>query len=499
MPNKYDVKFTDKTVSPIEIEQKDILQQLDVTIFGRLRLRYGRDLNENFLHILENFACPAENPTAPIKDQIPDLSKTISDDRPAPLLLNPIVGQIWVNTSITAGSSDFEDYGVPYIWDGDNWIPLSKQGERIGANWGQILDGEIIPQPVSKDGYVFEYDECSWIVSPFNYPDRIQAMNCRTDANIPLVTMNYEIVGASSQSSGIANYLIVGIKGNNNLGNVITPIGPATPTPTPTATATPTNTPTPGPTNTPTPIISTTPTPSPTNTPTPGPTPTISVNNVSASCFVADNFGFSCTAVRTITSSSYTVSGFSQPPNSWSWSFVSTPSGASGTISNSSTSQPTLSVSSSASYGSGTTRVSTVQVTASNSLGQSATTTFTFTTTHTLVPGFNTPTPSPTNTPTPVPTNTPTPAPTNTPTPAPTNTPTPTPQAGILVGSGPGGTPGNDFDCVPKNTFPGGPPGPLCNDILGNACVIGEPHPFMCYTETDFDYCGHEVQCVVPP
>lgn len=416
MPNKYHVKYTDSNLAPIEIEQKDISQNLDVTLFGRLRLQYGRDLNENFLHLLENFACPARNPSDPIDEQEPDLSRALSDERPSPLLSNPTIGQIWVNTSVlanTAGDSTiFEENGVPYIclgWDGTKfkWVPLGKFGARIGANWGQIQDQNLIPPPVSPDGYVFNYDECSWIVAPFNIPDRIESMECVTDSEVPFVTMNYRVVGASTNSSGIANYLIVGIKGNQNLGTLV---DPATPTPTPTNSPTPTNTPGPGtPTVTPTPTNTPTGTPPPpTSTPTntPLPTASISVSNVSASCSILDDSGNSCTASRTISPFDYTLSGFVQAPNTWSWVF--TTSQGSVSVTNGNTSQPTLSVGSLASGG-GVTRTNTVSVTASNSLGQSATTTFTFTTTHFLIPAGSTPTPTPTNTP--IPTSTPTPTP----------------------------------------------------------------------------------------
>jgi len=219
MPNKYSVKYTDSNKNPIEIQEGHINQDLDVTLFGRLRLAYGRDLNENFLHVLEKFACPADDPTLPINQQVPDLDSSINEDRPDPKLSNPVQGQIWVNTSIIAvdGEVDgegtpLEQIGTPYVYNGSNWRPLSRAGSRVAANWGQILHGETLPNPVSQDGYVFRYNECSWIVGPFNHPEAVGSMVCRTTDLDPTVDIRYTFTNDPTIVGGVANYLIVGIK-----------------------------------------------------------------------------------------------------------------------------------------------------------------------------------------------------------------------------------------------------------------------------------------------
>lgn len=284
----YNISKTRVTEPTIEIASEQINDSLDVTMFGRLRLNYGKRLNENFLRLLENFACP-ESPQNP---GTPDLNQT--NDQ---ALHNPVEGQLWFNTSPSSVGANILQKG-PYVFARDitsqnlRWMPLMAEGVEVAASWGQLLDGEIIPQPVSKNGRVFEYDECSWIVSPFTYPDTLDGMVCRTvgydpqiSGSAPEVEMNFLELGQSTPTSGVANYLIVGIKGNINLGEQIEPPQP-TPQPTPTLSPEPT---TPEPTTPePTTPEPTTPEPTTPGPTTPEPTTPISVtvltNPFSSSC-----------------------------------------------------------------------------------------------------------------------------------------------------------------------------------------------------------------------
>lgn len=55
----YRIRFTNKNKTPIEIGENSINNSsVDITLFGRKKLEYGADLNANFLHLLEHFACP---------------------------------------------------------------------------------------------------------------------------------------------------------------------------------------------------------------------------------------------------------------------------------------------------------------------------------------------------------------------------------------------------------------------------------------------------------
>lgn len=260
----YNIRYTDINKAPITIKEgtKDDTT-LDVSLFGRIDLEYGQDLDAAMLHIFERFASP-EDASSTSTNIFPDYTIT------GGILEKPIKGQLWFNSTRKS----------LFVWNGTTWELIRIQGS-IAANWGQILDGSQIPRPVnSSNGYVYDYSECIWAVSPASIPYAFTYLTCTTD-QVATVNMKYRAYGDNVLTSGIANYLIIAISGNTNNGNInvtpLTPIASATPTPTPTAsvTKTPAVTPTNTATNTPTPTASHTPNSSPTPVPTTTPTPTV--------------------------------------------------------------------------------------------------------------------------------------------------------------------------------------------------------------------------------
>lgn len=286
--NSYVIYYTDLDKGTIQIQKSAlILGELDIALIGKTRLEYGEIFNENLLHVLEHFACPEQsgNPG------VPNYSKALGT-----LLENPTEGQIWYNKTQSR----------PHVWDGTIWQPLATLND-VAGNSGVIAHGQTLPMPISSDGYTFTLDECTWVVSPYNIPSEIDFMHCFTDP-LAVVTMQFRFEGDTGLNNGFANYQILGIRDNVNLGEIdcqsvaaptATPVNSPTPTPTVTAsiTITPTITPTmtvtatatltPTPTATVTPTISVTPsvtgtsgatpTPTPTQTDTPTPTPTAEV------------------------------------------------------------------------------------------------------------------------------------------------------------------------------------------------------------------------------
>lgn len=205
----YTINFTDTSKTPITIQEQGIDTSTDITLFGRERLAYGAEMNQNILSLLEKFACP-ENPLAP---GTPNLTRS------GEKLANPIVGQLWYNSTRK----------LPFIWNGKTWISLLSKGS-IASNWGIITHGQQIPQPVGDDGHVFPYNECVWIVGPFTIDGQISDYVIDTSTNA-VVTAQF-----NSGQSLVVNYLIVGIRNNVNIGT-LTPI--VTPTVTPTNSLTP--------------------------------------------------------------------------------------------------------------------------------------------------------------------------------------------------------------------------------------------------------------------
>lgn len=190
----YTVNYTDKTKTPITIEDGDVYTALGISLFGRNETPYGQDAQNNLIHLLESFAAP-ESSTIP---DTPDLTKVFNNS-----LTTPIEGHLWYNISTKT---------VNY-YNGTVWQPLANRDD-LASNWGTIVDGGTIPKPVSKlTGKTFDYDECVWIVSPYNLPQLVDGFNCTTDDN---AVVNMKFKSGATQISGIANYMIVGLSGNRS-------------------------------------------------------------------------------------------------------------------------------------------------------------------------------------------------------------------------------------------------------------------------------------------
>jgi hypothetical protein len=259
----YSVKYTDKTKPPITIPEGVVDSSLDIVLFGRVDLEYGQQLNQDMLNILERFACP-QNAASTLSNTYPDY--TINGNA----LTQPTQGQLWFNSTTQK----------LFVWNGTKWETIRNKGD-VAGNWGQLLDGSQIPRPVNPvNGYVYPYSQCIWAVSPAALPQAFTYMECTTDTNA-VVSMKYRAYGDSVLSSGIANYLIIAIAGNINMGTIsVTPEIPSvsgTPTPTPPTSVTP--------------LVSITPSPTPTSTPgtsaVPSPTPAASTSSTPAASLTA--------------------------------------------------------------------------------------------------------------------------------------------------------------------------------------------------------------------
>ena len=204
--NTYVLKHTDNRKYNIIVRKSALVtSEYDIALVGKTRLEYGEIFNENVLHLLENFSCP-EDPASTTSNVTPNFSEAYGL-----LLENPTEGQVWYNSTKE----------LPYTFDGNKWLPLMARDD-VAGNRGVIEDGETLPIPLSTSGYVFSLDECSWIVTPFHYPNNIDFMECYTDSNAT-VTVKYRVTGDSELTSGLANYQIIAIRGNDSLGAIPTP------------------------------------------------------------------------------------------------------------------------------------------------------------------------------------------------------------------------------------------------------------------------------------
>jgi hypothetical protein len=210
----YVVNHTDSSKQPILIQEESTDTSTDLVLFGRTRLQYGADMNQNMLSLLERFACPESTVTP----GTPNFTR--SDGK----LSSPVEGQLWYNST----------QKVPFVWNGTSWVSLLSKGS-IASNWGIIFDGQRIPQPVGEDGYVFQYSECVSIVGPFTMDGEIINYDIEVNQSTGIITAQM-----NSGQSLVASYLIIGIRNNTNAG---TNFPVVTPTVTPTISLTPSTTP----------------------------------------------------------------------------------------------------------------------------------------------------------------------------------------------------------------------------------------------------------------
>lgn len=245
--NLYVINYTDLNKGTISIPKNSIkTDKVDVALVGKSLLEYGQVFDENMLHLLENFASLAD----PSDTSQPDLTQVVPN-----VLRQPTEGQVWFNKTLGKGN----------VWNGVNWKGVKYRNELV-ANSGIIADGQTIPKLVNDSGYEFSYEECAWTVSPVFVDQQVNYIACYTDSNAK-VFCQYRPNNSSEIISGLANYMIVGVKGssNNNTsgGPVITPSASLIPSSTPTRTPTPT------------PTVSISPTAGVSPTPTPSVTPTV--------------------------------------------------------------------------------------------------------------------------------------------------------------------------------------------------------------------------------
>lgn len=166
----------------------------DLSLVGRTR-EYGEHYNENVLRLLENFASPEVDDT---------VNETVFHAIPA-VLLNPIDGQTWFNTTRE----------INYTYFRGRWYPQAYTGD-VASNWGTIADGTPLPLPVGSQGQTFTYSECVWNVSPTYIPEPFVSMNCSVNPSDGVVTVNYN--DGSNVVPAEAFYQIVAIRANDYFG-----------------------------------------------------------------------------------------------------------------------------------------------------------------------------------------------------------------------------------------------------------------------------------------
>jgi hypothetical protein len=196
----YVVDYTDSDKLPINVEEREVVRDTPIAIFGRRKLKYGEEMNENLLHILENFACPSK---VIYVDTVP-YTVPNTDIALVSTLTNAIEGQLWYNSS---NLRMYKKVGP----DPHEWKALGDIDD-ISVVSGSMEHGQALPLPISRSNYEYTVAECYWIVSPRYYTDEVDRMECHVDIinEIPTVWMKWWIGAIEVQ--GHVNYKVIGIK-----------------------------------------------------------------------------------------------------------------------------------------------------------------------------------------------------------------------------------------------------------------------------------------------
>lgn len=134
------------TVNPNQLNGPgELAQATNLTLFGSGSLRFGQDLNENFIHLLENFASPEQAGLG-----IPD---------PAYFNITKAVkGQLWFNSStsklmlydgsawISAGGTSYGPTAPPSPSNGDLWYDTNApaQLKLYDGTWTSTADRYVL-------------------------------------------------------------------------------------------------------------------------------------------------------------------------------------------------------------------------------------------------------------------------------------------------------------------------------------------------------------------
>lgn len=184
----YNVKYTDNTKKPIKVPRRVFVKDIaDITLIGKRTLEYGQEFNETLLHLMESFSCPS----APNDTHTPD-----PDSKIYGLLVNPLEGQLWYNSTTEC----------LHVWDGTHWDEFITYN-AVHGNSGFINDGEYIPIPTNQFGYYHKIEDCAISVSPYFMNAEIESFECSVDS-VGKVTAKYTPIGGVQQT-GLATYAIL--------------------------------------------------------------------------------------------------------------------------------------------------------------------------------------------------------------------------------------------------------------------------------------------------
>jgi len=140
------------TINPNKLNGPgSVSQNTNLSLYGAGSLRYGEGMNENILHLLENFASPEATSGSPaVGTGLPDLT-----------YFNPakaVKGQLWFNSStnklmmydgsnwISAGGTSYGTTAPPTPSNGDLWYDTNAPAQLkiYDGTWTSVADRYVL-------------------------------------------------------------------------------------------------------------------------------------------------------------------------------------------------------------------------------------------------------------------------------------------------------------------------------------------------------------------
>lgn len=131
--DEYQIEFTDSSNPPVVVLPASRNTETNLAFHGRGLQPYGKSLNENLLHLLENFASP-EYAGSPYVPGVPDPAYFDAS--------KAVKGQLWFNTTS----------GTLMVYNGTNWVATSVSipasgtapvAPQNGDLWYDTVDGQL--------------------------------------------------------------------------------------------------------------------------------------------------------------------------------------------------------------------------------------------------------------------------------------------------------------------------------------------------------------------
>ena len=145
MPNIYVIDFTDPSTAGFTIKPGQLdgptgtVAHTDLRLYGEGHLQWGEGVHENFVHMLENFACP-------------DASGSTNSNPLPENITNPVIGQLWYS----------KDRKKIHYYNGTKWVAVSRDAQQGTSAPTDPSDGDFWWDTDATERNLYIYIDGQW-------------------------------------------------------------------------------------------------------------------------------------------------------------------------------------------------------------------------------------------------------------------------------------------------------------------------------------------------